>query len=147
MQALSVHIYFFRSTVSELKVWLCRKSTDTIRLMLWIFQSWRSLICDNRWFCSKGVSLEDFFGYVFVCSASWNKTASNSQRSKCIGIRITEILTDKKVIGLLGRGESITLPQREIYIYIYIYAACLVKVVQQLSTNNPCLKLRAIMIM
>lgn len=49
---------------------------------------------------------------VIFCAARWSKTASNPHRSKSIGITITKMLTDKEVIGLSGRGESITLQQQ-----------------------------------
>lgn len=51
-----------------------------------------------------------------------------------------QMLPDNKVIGLSGGGDSIALRQNN----NRDMSACLVEVVQQLSTHNPFLRLKVI---
>lgn len=63
-----------------------------------------SPLCDNRSFLLKVYVLGGFI----VCYCLYNTA---SIRRKSINIKIAQMLTDK-VIGLSGRGDSITLQQR-----------------------------------
>lgn len=88
------------------------KSADTTRGMLWISLPGEAYYVTTGSFffyrCIFGV----FLRRVIFSTARWNKIASNPQRSVSTGIMIRGMLTDKKVIGLSGRGESITLQQQ-----------------------------------